>query len=127
MSELGSKQFIHDQALYRLELSGLDRENVQKFLKLERLPDHGLDVPKELREREKKNDEKFRSRWKEIPERRIDALKLSDRSRRQLLCITAAGGIGKSKAISQLTAIRHHENSWTHGHSRSLFRATRFS
>ncbi|MEM7781753.1 MAG: hypothetical protein AAF623_00135, partial [Planctomycetota bacterium] len=110
MSNPGSKQFIHDQALYRLELNGKDRENVRKFLKLERLPDHGLDVPESLREKEKEFDQKFRSRWKRIPGLRIDALKLPDRSQRQLLCITASGGIGKSMAISQLAAIRHHVN-----------------
>ena len=111
LSDPVSKQFIHDQALYRLELNRKDRENVRKFLKLERLPDHGLDVPESLLDKDKETDKKFRSRWKRIPGRRIDALKLPDRSQRQLLCITASGGIGKSKAINQLAAIRHHENS----------------
>lgn len=107
------KQFIHDQRLFRLELSPAERPQTLRFLRLEHLPQSGLEVPESEREREESIDRDYRSRWREITEPRHRQLAQlptappeQQQRQRQLTAVTAAGGIGKSVVLSQLVAMR---------------------
>ena len=91
--------FIADQRLLQLKLRPSDGQRALPFLRLEALPQKGLDG---IGDQKSSSD----SRWQVIPANERLKYLVGDghMGRRRLLCVTAAAGIGKTMALEQLDA-----------------------
>ncbi len=101
--EIKRPKFIPDQRIYSLDLTPEERFKAREYLQLEKLPDHGRRESEdpELRQADEAA-EIYRNRWREEPSR----FKLLADPAHKRVCITVSAGVGKSKAMEQLVALR---------------------
>lgn len=101
--ETQQPKFIPDQRIYSLDLTPQERFKAREYLQLEKLPDHGRRKSEDPEQRQADEAaEIYRNRWREEPSR----FKLLADPAHKRVCITVSAGVGKSKAMEQLVALR---------------------
>jgi hypothetical protein len=104
-----TKLFVPDQRLFRLKLTGNDRETARDCLTLAHLPDYD----RSLEEHAGSQREAYQSRWERVTNR-LDYLTHlgpaatvpEDGLWGRRLCITSLAGVGKSICLQQLAVVR---------------------